>query len=105
MAGTLDLGGGVFNLGDGDDNFVVHDGTQVLGTIDGGAGLDSRTYDINTIANLGALANFEGLTKTGTGTLNINGPGDDRSARSRSVGRHAERRPRAPAWWRRRAAR
>ncbi|MCL1633627.1 autotransporter-associated beta strand repeat-containing protein [Luteimonas sp. SX5] len=75
VAGTLDLGGGIFNLGDGDDNFVVHDGTQVIGTIDGGAGLDSRTYDINTTADLGALANFEGVTKTGTGTLNINGPG------------------------------
>ena len=75
VSGTLDIGGGVFSLGDGDDNFVVHDGTQVLGTIDGGAGLDSRVYDINTTANLGSLLNFEGVTKTGTGTLNINGPG------------------------------
>lgn len=75
VSGTLDIGGGVFDLGDGDDNFVVHDGTQVIATIDGGAGLDSRTYAINGIANLGALANFEGVTKTGTGTLNINGPG------------------------------
>ncbi|WP_413626380.1 autotransporter-associated beta strand repeat-containing protein [Luteibacter sp. Lutesp34] len=75
VAGTLDTNGGVFALGDGDDNFVVHDGTTVLGTIDGGAGLDTRTYDIAGNAALGALVNFEGVTKTGTGTLNVNGPG------------------------------
>ncbi|WP_260590772.1 autotransporter-associated beta strand repeat-containing protein [Variovorax sp. DXTD-1] len=75
VAGTLDTGGGVFALGDGNDNFVVHDGTVVNGTIDGGAGLDTRTYAINTSADLGALVNFEGVTKTGTGVLNITGPG------------------------------
>ncbi len=75
VSGTLDTGGGVFALGDGDDNFVVHDGTVVIGTIDGGAGLDTRTYDINTSADLGALVNFESVTKTGTGTLNVTGPG------------------------------
>jgi fibronectin-binding autotransporter adhesin len=74
VAGTLDTGGGGFALGDGDDNFVVHDGTVVNGIVDGGAGLDTRTYDINTTADLGALVNFEGVTKTGSGTLNINGP-------------------------------
>ena len=47
VAGTLDTGGGVFALGDGDDDFVVHDGTVVIGTVDGGAGLDTRVYDIN----------------------------------------------------------
>ncbi|ALN65983.1 outer membrane autotransporter barrel domain protein [Lysobacter antibioticus] len=75
VIGTLDTGGGVFALGDGDDNFVVHDGTTVIGVIDGGAGNDTRTYDIDTSADLGALLNFEGVTKTGTGTLNITGPG------------------------------
>ncbi|MGR4867942.1 autotransporter-associated beta strand repeat-containing protein [Variovorax sp. LARHSF232] len=75
VAGTLDTGGGVFALGDGDDNFVVHDGTVVNGTIDGGAGLDTRTYAINTSADLGSLVNFEGVTKTGAGVLNITGPG------------------------------
>jgi len=75
VAGTLDTGGGVFALGDGDDNFVVHDGTTVIGTVDGGTGLDTRTYDINGTAALGALLNFEGVTKTGTGVLNVNGPG------------------------------
>ncbi|WP_244755950.1 autotransporter-associated beta strand repeat-containing protein [Pseudoxanthomonas helianthi] len=74
VAGTLDTGGGIFGLGDGDDNFIVHDGT-VVGTVDGGAGLDTRTYDINTTAVLGALLNFEGVTKIGTGTLNVTGPG------------------------------
>jgi fibronectin-binding autotransporter adhesin len=75
VAGTFDTGGGVFWLGDGDDNFIVRDGTVVIGTIDGGAGVDTRTYDINTSANLGALMNFEGLTKTGMGVLNVTGPG------------------------------
>ncbi|WP_095152342.1 autotransporter-associated beta strand repeat-containing protein [Pseudomonas sp. Irchel s3b5] len=75
VAGTLDTGGGIFALGDGDDNFVVHDATVVLGTIDGGAGQDTRVYDINLTTNLGELLNFEGVTKTGAGVLNINGPG------------------------------
>ena len=72
--GTLDTGGGSLALGGGDDAFIVHDGTVVLGTIDGGAGEDTRVYDINTTADLGALVNFEGVTKTGTGVLNVNGP-------------------------------
>ncbi|MGO4322607.1 autotransporter-associated beta strand repeat-containing protein [Pseudomonas sp. KB_12] len=75
VAGTFDTGSGTFALGDGDDRFVVHDATVVLGTVDGGAGLDTRVYDINLTANLGELLNFEGVTKTGTGVLNINGPG------------------------------
>ncbi len=75
VAGTFDTGGGVFALGDGDDAFVVHDGTVVIGTIDGGGGLDTRVYNINTTADLGALVNFEGVTKTGTGVLNVTGPG------------------------------
>jgi fibronectin-binding autotransporter adhesin len=74
VVGTLDTQGATFALGDGDDTFTVHDGTNVIGTIDGGAGLDTRVYDINLAADLGALVNFEGVTKTGTGTLNINGP-------------------------------
>jgi fibronectin-binding autotransporter adhesin len=75
VAGTLDTDGSTFALGDGDDDFVVHDGTTVIGTIDGGAGLDSRVYDINGNAEFGALLNFEGVTKRGAGTLNISGPG------------------------------
>jgi len=75
VSGTLDTGGGTLSLGDGDDSFVIHDGTNVIGTVDGGAGMDTRVYDINLTANVGALAGFEGLTKIGTGVLNINGPG------------------------------
>jgi fibronectin-binding autotransporter adhesin len=62
IAGTLDTAGGVFALGDGDDNFIVHDGTVVTGTVDGGAGLDTRTYDINTSADLGARVYREGVS-------------------------------------------
>ncbi|MBM0105007.1 autotransporter-associated beta strand repeat-containing protein [Steroidobacter sp. S1-65] len=75
VAGTFDTGSGTFFLGAGDDTFVVHDGTVVTGTVDGGDGLDTRVYDIDTTATLGALTNFEGLTKTGSGVLNISGPG------------------------------
>ncbi|VVO51812.1 autotransporter-associated beta strand repeat-containing protein [Pseudomonas fluorescens] len=75
VVGTLDTQGGTFALGDGDDTFTVHDGSNVIGTIDGGAGVDTRVHDINQTADLGQLVNFEGVTKTGTGTLNLNGPG------------------------------
>jgi fibronectin-binding autotransporter adhesin len=75
VSGTLDTAGGSLSLGDGNDSFVIHDGTNVIGTVDGGAGLDTRVYDINLTATVGALSGFEGLTKTGTGVLHINGPG------------------------------
>lgn len=75
IMGTLDTGASVLSLGDGDDSFVVHDGTNVVGAVDGGAGLDTRVYDIDLTADVGALAGFEGLTKSGTGMLNVNGPG------------------------------
>ncbi|WP_206858418.1 autotransporter-associated beta strand repeat-containing protein [Lysobacter changpingensis] len=75
VTGTLDTGPGMFGLGGGDDRFTVHDGTTVTGTVDGGAGFDTRVYDIDGTATLGALVNFEGITKTGTGTLEIAGPG------------------------------
>lgn len=74
VAGTLDTDGGTFFLGTGDDNFVVHDGS-VVGTVDGGTGFDTRTYNINASATLGSLLTFEGVTKTGTGVLNVTGPG------------------------------
>lgn len=74
VAGTLDTLGGVLTLGVGDDTFNVHDGTNVVGNVDGGGGLDTRLYDIDASANLGALLNFEGLTKTGIGVLHVTGP-------------------------------
>ncbi|HSX65655.1 MAG TPA: hypothetical protein VLF15_13055, partial [Pseudoxanthomonas sp.] len=75
VAGVLDTGGSVFSLGDGSDIFTIHDGTVVLGTVDGGAGVDTFNPDIDTSADLGALTNFEILTKTAIGVLNVNGPG------------------------------
>ncbi|XHS77015.1 autotransporter-associated beta strand repeat-containing protein [Burkholderiaceae bacterium UC74_6] len=75
VAGTLDLGTGTLNLGAGNDTFTLHDGATVIGTVDGGAGTNTLNTDINTSANLGASVNFQTLLKTGTGTLNITGPG------------------------------
>ena len=75
VAGTLDTGAGTLALGDGDDSFVIHDGTNVVGAVDGGAGLDTRVYNIDLNADVGALLGFEGVTKTGIGVLSINGPG------------------------------
>lgn len=74
VAGTLDAHGGVFSLGDGDDTLVVHEGTTILGTVSGGAGLDTRAYDFSGDAHIGALTDFEGLGKRGTGTLHLTGP-------------------------------
>ncbi|HWK73523.1 MAG TPA: autotransporter domain-containing protein, partial [Povalibacter sp.] len=73
VAGTLDTAIG-FNLGAGDDTFIVHDGTSVLGAVIGGTGLDTRVYDITGLVNVGALQEFEGLIKRNSGILNINGP-------------------------------
>lgn len=75
VTGTLNTGSGTLDLGDGDDNFIIQDGSAVVGTVDGGAGSDTRTFNINATANLGTLTDFEGVTKTGTGILNLNGPG------------------------------
>ena len=44
------------------------------GTVDGGAGRDTRVYDIAGQATLGALQGFEGLEKRGDGALRIDGP-------------------------------
>src|SRR5690606_12048946 len=45
------------------------------GTVVGGDGHDTRLYDIDLAADIGALSGFEGLTKTGAGVLNLDGPG------------------------------
>ncbi len=74
LAGTLNTGGGVFMLADGDDSFVIHDGTNLIGTVDGGTGFDSLNANISGIADFGAVSTFEQLIKSGAGTLNINGP-------------------------------
>ena len=74
VAGTLNTGGGVFALADGDDDFVIHDATNLIGTVDGGTGFDSLNANIAGTADLGAISTFEELIKSGAGTLNINGP-------------------------------
>ncbi len=74
VAGTLDAGTGTFALGLGDDTFTIHDGTTVIGTVDGGAGTDIFNTNIATTASVGATLGFETLLKTGAGLLNLTGP-------------------------------
>ena len=76
VAGTLDTGGGVFALGAGNDNFIVHDGT-VTGTVDGGAGLDTRTYNINTSADLGCTGELRGCDQDRDRRAQHHRPGRD----------------------------
>lgn len=73
--GTLNTGAGALLLGDGDDNFIIHDATNAIGAVVGGMGVDTYIYDIAGIANVSALSEFEGLTKRGVGTVNLTGPG------------------------------
>ena len=74
VSGTVNTGAGTLDLGDGDDTFTIHDGTNVLGTVAGGAGINTFNTDIAGVADLGAITGFQSLLKTGAGTLNINGP-------------------------------
>ncbi len=75
IVGTLDTGSGTLALGNGNDTFVVHDNTRLLGGVDAGAGSDTLETDIAGVAQLGALNGFEALDKQGVGTLIIAGPG------------------------------
>ena len=74
VAGTLDTGAGTLALGDDDDTLTIHDGTSIVGTVNGGAGTNTFNTDIATVADLGAVTGFQTLLKTGVGTLNITGP-------------------------------
>jgi fibronectin-binding autotransporter adhesin len=78
VPGTLDIGGGTFNLGAGDDTFRVYDTTNVVGNINAGAGIDTLdvTVSLNVTVPLGGLLGFESLGKSGAGTLQINGPSE-----------------------------
>lgn len=76
LAGTLDIGGGSFSLGAGDDIFRTHDTTAVLGNLDAGAGNDMLDVVVNTgfTVPFGGLTGFESLGKSGAGTMQVNGP-------------------------------
>ena len=75
VTGTLNTGAGSLSLGGGDDTLTIHDGTSVVGLVDGGTGNNTFNADIAAVANLGAVTNFQTLLKTSGGLLNINGPG------------------------------
>ena len=115
VAGSFDIGGGTFFLGAGDDTFVVHDNTAIAGTVDGGDGLDTRVYNINskrrprrTVATSrasrktgSACSAFKGAGSSDLaevdvlgGTLNVASTGGivGVTERDRRCRRHAERR-------------
>ena len=92
VLGSLDVGGGSFLLGDGDDNFVVHDNTVVAGTVDGGAGFDTRTYDINAIANRGRARQLRRRDQDGHRRAHDHRSRRHRSRRGRRARRHVEHR-------------
>ncbi|MCC8362778.1 autotransporter-associated beta strand repeat-containing protein [Lysobacter sp. A6] len=73
LAGTLDTGAGALTLGDGGDRFTLHDDAELIGTVDGGAGIDTFETDIATNARFGAATGFEALDKTGAGALQVVG--------------------------------
>jgi hypothetical protein len=95
VAGTLEIRGGAFNLGAGDDSFIVGDSTRVVGDIHAGAGndvIDARINGSKPVA-LGGLNEFEALTKSGVGTLRINGAASVARARHCPWPRSSRQRP------------
>ena len=74
VAGTLDTGAGSVLFGAGDDTLTIHDNTRIIGTVMAGVGNDTFNADIAGHADLGAVQQFETLSKTGVGVLNVNGP-------------------------------
>src|SRR5690606_17402854 len=76
VSGTV-AGSGSIDMLDGDDELVVRDGANLASlanAIDGGAGHDTLTADIETAATLNGAASFELLDKQGGGLLAITGP-------------------------------
>jgi fibronectin-binding autotransporter adhesin len=73
VAGTLDIGGGMFTLGAGNDTFRSHDTTQVFGDLDGGVGDDALDIDVGAgfTVRFGGLGGFESLGKSGEGTMQV----------------------------------
>ena len=74
VSGTVNTGAGTLSLGTGDDTLTIHDGTNIVGTVAGGTGVNTFNTDIAGVASLGTVSGFQTLLKTGVGTLNINGP-------------------------------
>ena len=78
---TVDNSGTIFGdvmLGGGDDRFIVHPGSSVVGTVDGGTGNDTlEVNDTDTSTRYGFspsnYLNFETLELTGPGTVAISG--------------------------------
>src|SRR5690606_10195680 len=76
LAGTLDTGGDVLNLGAGDDSFTLNDGAVIAGAgIDAGSAASSDVLILDNAAALsfdgGRTANFESLVKQNSGVATI----------------------------------
>ena len=74
VAGTIS-GASAIDLGAGDDTFTFQEGAVTSVPVDGGTGTDTLNANIVTTGSLARAANFETLTKTGAGVLNVTGPG------------------------------
>ncbi len=68
-AGTI---AGAVELGAGDDTYVDRAGSSVLGTLDGGTGIDTYRVALSgDRSGIGARTGFEQLAVTGNGTLGL----------------------------------
>ena len=74
VAGTIS-GASAIDLGAGDDTFTFQEEAVTSVPVDGGTGTDTLNANIVTTGSLARAANFETLTKTGAGVLNVTGPG------------------------------
>ncbi len=72
VIGTIS-GASAIDLGAGDDTFTFQEGAVTSAPVDGGTGTDTLNANILTTGALAQATNFETLTKTGAGTLNIAG--------------------------------
>lgn len=76
-AGIINTAAGTLSLGLGDDVFTINAGADVTGIISGGAGNDQINADIAAAGTgtVDRMTDFETLTKTGAGTLVVEGAG------------------------------
>lgn len=78
-AGLISASNGLaLDLGGGDDNLILRNGSRFVGVVDGGSGYDRLTMDDTAGGSFGDSRNFESLNvKQGTWTLTGSGDFSD----------------------------